>query len=198
MLRLSLDPRKTLAVLAGMLVLAGCQPGPTTHPVPSVQQIGSDLNCSSGDHPFEDITAGWGFCYPGTWVYLERSQASVSPPGLDLTFDITDAPCVKASPGSQQGPVCSPGAGNFGFMIISTYERGNATDLAGWVQANLKPVPTTQSIAWSNAVEAARLSDGRRIALTQHHVVIMDLTRNGLLDLEKAMSTRLNTWKFSY
>jgi hypothetical protein len=62
----------------------------------------------------------------------------------------------------------------------------------------LKPVPTTQSIAWSNAVEAARLSDGRRIALTQHHVVIMDLTRNGLLDLEKAMSTRLNTWKFSY
>jgi hypothetical protein len=117
---------------------------------------------------------------------------------LDLTFDITDAPCAKASPGSQQGPVCSPGAGNFGFMIISTYERGNATDLAGWVQTNLKPVPTTQSIAWSNAMEAARLSDGRRIALTQHHVVIMDLTRNGLLDLEKAMSTRLNTWKFSY
>jgi hypothetical protein len=198
MLPPSLDPRKTLAVLAGMLVLAGCQPAPTTHPVPSVQQIGSDLNCSTGDHPFEDIPAGWGFCYPGTWVYLERSQASASPPGLDLTFDITDAPCAKASPSSQQGPVCSPGAGNFGFMIISTYERGNATNLAGWVQANLKPVPTTQSIAWSNAVEAARLSDGRRIALTQHHVVIMDLTRNGLLDLEQAMSTRLNTWKFSY
>jgi hypothetical protein len=47
-------------------------------------------------------------------------------------------------------------------------------------------------------VEAAKLADGRRIALTQHHVVILDLSRNGLLDLEKQMSSRLNTWKFSY
>jgi len=193
-----LTPRKTLAAIAGMFVLAGCQPAQTPHPVPSVQQIGSDLNCSRGDHAIEDVQAGWGFCYPGSWVYVERSQTSQDPPGLDLTFDITDAPCTKVSPGSQQGPVCSPGAGKFGFMIISTFERGNAPSLDGWMQAHLKPLPTAQSITWSNAVEAARLSDGRRIALTQHHVVIMDLNRNGLLDLEQAMSTRLSTWKFSY
>jgi hypothetical protein len=192
------DPRKTLAALAGMLVLAGCQPGQTPHPVPSVQQIGRDLNCASGDHAIEDLQAGWGFCYPGTWVYLERSQASQSPPGLDLTFDITDAPCAKPPAGSQQAPVCSPGAGNFGFMIISTYERGTAASLAAWEQANLKTVPNSQPITWSNAVEAARLADGRRIALTQHHVVILDLSRNGLLDLELQMSSRLSTWKFSY
>jgi hypothetical protein len=193
-----LDPRKTLAAMAGMLVLAGCQPGQTPHPVPSVQQIGRDLNCSSGDHAFEDIQAGWGFCYPGTWQFLERSQGSVNPPGLDLTFDITNVPCTRPSPGSQQGPVCSPDAGNFGFMIISTYERGSAASLADWVQTNMKPAPTTQSITWSNSVEAAKLGDGRRIALTQHHVVILDLSRNGLLDLEKQMSSRLSTWKFSY
>lgn len=190
--------RKMLAAMAGMLALAGCQPGPTTHPVPSVQQIGRDLNCVSGDHAFEDIQAGWGFCYPGTWRYIERSQGSQSPPGLDLTFDITDIPCAPVTPGSQQKPTCAPDAGRFGFMIISTYERGSAQDLAAWEQANLKPVPTSQSIAWSNAVEAARLADGRRIALTQHHVVILDLSRNGLLDLEQQMSSRLSTWKFSY
>jgi len=115
-------PRKTLAAVAGMLVLAGCQPGPPTHPVPSVQQIGSDLKCASGDHAFEDIQAGWGFCYPGTWRYVERSQGSQNPPGLDLTFDITDIPCVPVPSGSQEKPTCAPDAGRFGFMIISTYE----------------------------------------------------------------------------
>jgi len=83
-------------------------------------------------------------------------------------------------------------------MIISTYERGSAANLAAWEQANLKTVPTSQSITWGDAVEAAKLSDGRRIALTQHHIVILDLSRNGLLDLEQQMSARLNTWKFSY
>ena len=194
-----LDPRKTLALVAGMLVLAGCQPGPTTHPVPSVQQLGSDLNCTSGDHAYEDVQAGWGFCYPGTWkFYAPRSQAIPNPPGLDLTFDITDVPCAPVPSGSQQKPTCAPAAGNFGFMIISTYERGSAATLAAWEQANWQPVPTSQSITWSNAVEAAKLSDGRRIALTQHHVVVMDLSRNGLLDLEQQMSARLGSWKFSY
>jgi hypothetical protein len=104
-------------------------------------------------------------------------------------------------------------------MIISTYERGASTDLASWIAANLNPPSPSpssspsnpaspspssppspsslESISWGNAVEAGRLPDGRRIALTPHHVVIMDL-HSGLLDLESAMSTRLNTWKFSY
>jgi hypothetical protein len=100
-------------------------------------------------------------------------------------------------------------------MIISTYERGTSRDLASWIAANLTPPSpspsaspsispspssspsTLESISWGNAVEARRLPDGRRIALTPHHVVIMDL-HSGLLDLESAMSTRLGTWKFSF
>ena len=53
------------------------------------------------------------------------------------------------------------------------------------------------AITWGNAVEAGQLADGRRVALTQHHVVILDL-HSGLLDLETEMSSRLSTWKFSF
>ena len=108
-------------------------------------------------------------------------------------------------------------------MIISTYERGDSTSLASWVQTNLNPHPTPspsasptasptpqpspspspqatlQSIQWGNATEAAVMADGKRIALTPHHVVILEL-RSGLdlLDLETPMSARLSTWKFEY
>jgi len=82
-------------------------------------------------------------------------------------------------------------------MIVSTYERGSASDLSGWVSDNLKTTSQLQSIEWGNAQEAARFQDGRRIALTPHHVVIMDL-HSGLLDLESEMGARLETWKFSF
>ncbi|MEO8743741.1 MAG: hypothetical protein ABI334_07265 [Candidatus Dormiibacterota bacterium] len=82
-------------------------------------------------------------------------------------------------------------------MIISTYERGGAPSLAAWEQANMASIATGEPIAWGNAIEAARLADGRRIALTPQHVVILDLrSGTGNLDLEAQMSTRLNTWKF--
>ncbi|HXN79190.1 MAG TPA: hypothetical protein VN965_10495 [Candidatus Dormibacteraeota bacterium] len=192
------SPVKSFAVIAVLVVLAGCLPGPNTRPVPSVAQIGSNLKCSTGDHGFEDTQAGWGFCYPGTWKYEERSQGSTSPPGLDLTFDITDIPCTSPT-GASARPVCSPNAGLFAFMIISTYERGSSPNLAAWELANLAAVPASDTISWGDAVEAARFSDGRRIALTTHHVVIMDLhSGEGHLDLETQMSGRLNTWKFSY
>ena len=192
------SPVKTFATVALVLVLAGCQTGPPTRPVPSVAQIGSNLKCASGDHGFEDPQAGWGFCYPGTWKYQERSQGSTSPPGLDLTFDITDIPCTSPT-GASARPVCSPDAGLFAFMIISTYERGSSADLASWEQANLAVVPTSETISWGDSVEAAKLADGRRIALTQHHVVIMDLHSGvGHLDLETQMSSRLDTWKFTF
>ena len=167
--------------------------------MPSVAQIGSDLHCSAGDHGFEDTQAGWGFCYPGTWKYNERSQASVTPPGLDLTFDVTDIPCVSPPAGASTRPSCSPNAGLFAFMIISTYERGDSPTLASWVQANLTPPPSLLPISWGDSTEAAIMADGRRIALTQHHVVILDLhSGQGHLDLEAEMSTRLSTWKFIY
>jgi hypothetical protein len=200
-------PPKILAAIA-VLAVAGCQPN-YPRPVPSVPQIGADLKCSQGDHGYEDPQAGWGFCYPGHWKYIERSQASQSPPGLDLTFDITYAPptpepCTiasptstpSASPGSPK-PAASPCSGQFAFMIISTYARGDSSSLGGWVLANLKPGLTMEAISWGNSVEAARLSDGRRVALTPHHVVILDL-HSGLLDLENEMSARLATWKFSF
>jgi len=102
-------------------------------------------------------------------------------------------------------------------MIISTYERGGSSSVAAWVQANLTPVQLTptskpsptsqpsptpltlQPIQWGNATEAAIMPDGRRIALTPHHVVILDMhSGQGHLDLEASMSTRLSTWKFTY
>ena len=190
------DPRMILTAAAVVIAMAGCQLGPQTHPVPSVPQIGADLNCKNGDHGYEDQQVGWGFCYPGAWRYIERSQATSSPPGLDLTFDITDFACSSPAPGGG-APQCSPEAGLFAFMVVSTYERSSAPDLATWIQTNLTNAPASEPIAWGNAVEAVKLADGRRVALTPHHVVIMDL-RPGPLDLEGEMSSRLNTWKFSF
>jgi len=212
---------KLVSLTLSLLLLAACTPGNTPRAVPSVSQIGGDLNCTNGDHGYEDVQAGWGFCYPGTWKYNERAQASSSPPGLDLTFDITDVPCTSPAPGTGASPsvrpVCLPNAGLFAFMIISTYERGGAPDLTSWIAANLVPhpiatasptlkvtpspaptPPSFQPIQWGNATEAGRFADGRRIALTQGHVVILDLRSGvGQLDLEAQMSTRLSTWKFT-
>lgn len=191
-------PRTIVAALCLALVVAGCQPGSSPRAVPSVAQLGADLNCPKTDHAFEDPQAGWGFCYPSSWRYLERSQSIVSPPGLDLTFDITFAP-PSAVPCTTTGASGSPPpcSGDFANMIISTYERGSSADLANWLSINLKQAATSDTIRWGNAVEAVKLNDGRRIALTAHHVVIMDL-HPGLLDLETEMSSRLNTWKFSF
>jgi hypothetical protein len=196
---------KTLTIALLALAIVACQPGTNAHPVPSVAQIGSDLHCTGGDHGFEDSQAGWGFCYPGTWKYNERSQfqtPATAPAELDLTFDITDIPCESPAPGRgtpSARPICSPNAGLFAFMIVSTFERGGSPSLASWVQANLKPPPTLTPIDWGNATEAAIMSDGRRIALTPNHVVILDLRGGqGNLDLEAQMSKRLGTWKFLY
>jgi hypothetical protein len=84
-------------------------------------------------------------------------------------------------------------------MIVSTFDRGESANLAAWESANLKPAQAGRPIQWGNAQEAARLDDGRRIALTAHHVVILEL-RSGpsYLDLETPMSARLATWKFSF
>jgi hypothetical protein len=83
-------------------------------------------------------------------------------------------------------------------MIVYTYQRGDASSLSGWMQGHLNPLPSPgDTISWGNSVEAMRLADGRRIALTKSHVVVLELRSGaGNLDLEGAMSTRLDTWKF--
>lgn len=188
-------PRKLLAALA-LLALAGCQPSSGPRPVPSVPQIGADLKCTGGDHGYEDVQAGWGFCYPGFWRYTLRA-GSTSTNELDLTFDITyDPPTAAPSCGQTRPPGSSPCPGDFAVMIISTYKRGSETDLAGWVSDNLKTTAPLTPIEWGNAQEAASFQDGRRIALTPHQVVVLEL-HSGLLDLESAMAPRLATWKFS-
>ncbi len=190
--------------------LAACQPGDTNRPVPSVQQLGADLKCKNGDHGYAD-SAGWGFCYPGDWRYQIRAQPSVDIRGLqelDITFDITNTPTVNGSPlppcpspapAPRTPAVCSSSAGLFAFMIISTYQRGGASDLAGWLASDVSPARTGTPISWGNAQEAMRLGDGRRVALTPTQVVVLDLRGgSGNLDLESEMSSRLGTWKFYY
>jgi hypothetical protein len=208
------SPVKKVAVIVALFVLAGCQPGPNPRPVPSVSQIGSELKCLNGDHGYSDLQAGWGFCYPATWQYRIRAQSyqSPDPRELDITFDITDVPCTTAStaPGQPSArPVCSSDAGLFAFMIVYTFDRGGAPTIAAWQRANPKYASDVDSIKWGNAVEAAKLADGRRIALTPLHVVILELrsgSGNGCttpqgspcyLDLETPMSNRLGTWKFA-
>ena len=172
-----------------LLALAGCQPASGPRPVPSVAQNGADLKCASGDDPFEDQQAGWGFCHPGSWKYQEHSQPVQGPTGLDLVLDVVNDPCGRTG--------CTPGEGDFALMIISTYERGSASSLSDWLRTNLKSAPTFEPIAWANAQEAGQFKDGRRIALTPNHVVVMDL-HSGRLDLEAAMAPRLSTWKFLF
>ena len=126
----------------------------------------------------------------------------VRPEGIDLTFDFTClSSCKMSSPdatcaGSPSQPQCTPGNNLFGYMIVSTYERGTSGDLAGWAATNIKPSPKLDAISWGNAVEADKMADGRLIALTPHFVVILDV-RSGPLDLEGEMASRLGTWKFS-
>ncbi|HET6309518.1 MAG TPA: hypothetical protein VFH00_00780 [Candidatus Nitrosotalea sp.] len=222
--RLLPSPVKTIAavyvLVLALFVLAGCQPGPNPRPVPSVSQIGSELKCLNGDHGYSDLQAGWGFCYPATWQYRIRAQSyqSPDPRELDVTFDITDVPCTTASPApgaASARPVCSSAAGLFAFMIVSTFDRGGVPSLAAWQSSNprfasdARLASVAETIKWGNAVEAAKLPDGRRIALTPLHVVILELrsgSGNGCvtpqgspcyLDLEASMSPRLSTWKFT-
>ena len=196
---------RLLAIPLLPILLAACQIGsPANRATPSVSQIGSDLKCSTGDHAFEDNVAGWGFCYPATWKYNLRAQSTVSPPELDLVFDITDVPCTTptAPPGQTPRPTCAPNAGLFGLMVVYTYERGSSATLEDWIPSNLRVAsPARQSfgdpISWGNAREALHMPDGRRIALTATHVVILELRSGaGNLDLEAAMGPRLGTWKF--
>jgi hypothetical protein len=96
-------------------------------------------------------------------------------------------------------------------MVVSTYERGGLSSLTAWQGRFLPSAAVSENISWGNAVEAAKLVDGRRIALTPRHVVVLELRQgqgtkclNGqgqptpcYLDLDTPMGMRLKTWKFT-
>src|SRR2546428_2568012 len=110
-------PRKLLVAIAILAAVVGCQPsGP--RPVPSVPQIGGNLKCAQGDHGYEDLQAGWAFCYPRSRKYIERSPAVQSPSGLDLTFGIPNVPCTTPPSGP---PPRSADARLLAVLDISPY-----------------------------------------------------------------------------
>src|SRR5205814_8405545 len=77
-----MNPRfRIFAIPLLAVVLAACQLGQDSHPVPSVNQIGSDLKCQGKEHAYAD-PVGWGFCYPEHWKYNVRAQPSVDARGL--------------------------------------------------------------------------------------------------------------------
>jgi hypothetical protein len=193
-------PPKILTAAALVLLLASCQVGSSPRSVPTVPQIGGDLKCAGGDHPYADALLGWGFCYPSSWRYTEKVQATDSPSGVDLTFAITclsDCKPQCPTPASGTAATCAPEIGLFGFMIISTDDRAGASDLGSWLAAKLPHAARGDPLDWGNALEATRLTDGRLVALTPHSVVILDV-HPSLLDLDGEMNSRLATWKFTY
>ena len=95
------------------------------------------------------------------------------------------------------------GFGRIGRNVLRAMEQSDVeriaaiNDLTSWLDTNLTHPPANGPISWGNSLQAVRLADGRRVALTPHHVVILELHPSPL-DLETQMSSRLATWKFSY
>jgi hypothetical protein len=172
-----------LAVLA-TLAAAACSLSnpPTPAPEPSIKTEGQNVKCPNGDHGIDEVQFGWSWCYPSTWKFQERLQPTSRPAGVDATSDIVhDVPAGQA------------GSGDFGFLIVGTYEIGGSSDLNGWIAANIAPGLTLTSISWGNAKAAVVDGQGRRFALTSSHVVEMDVRGDAIA---AEMGKRLDTWKF--
>ena len=175
-----------VAVLA-ILPLAGCSLSSSAKPAPAptIRSEGQGVKCPTGDHGIEEVQFGWSWCYPSTWKFQERLQPTLPktmPVGVDATFDI-----VNDLPPGQLG------SGDFGFLIVGTYQVGGAADLPAWVSANIGADEELTSISWGNAKDAQEDTQGRRFALTGSHVVEMDV-RGPAIAAE--MGKRLATWKF--
>ena len=171
--------------MLSILSLAGCSltsGTPTPTPQPTIRTEGQDVKCPGGDHGIEEVQFGWSWCYPATWKFQERLQPTTAPAGVDATFDV-----VNDVPSGQ------PGSGDFGFLIVGTYQLGAATGLADWVRSNIGAAEQLTPITWGNAKDAGQDVQGRRFALTASHVVEMDV-RGVAISAE--MGKRLATWKF--
>lgn len=176
--------RNSAFALALVLLFAGCSTGVNSaRPTPSITTEGANLKCPAGDHGLDhSLQFGWTFCYPGTWRFQERLQPTSKPNGVDDTFDIVnDVPAGQA------------GSGDFGFVIVGTYELGGATDLASWMNAN-EGGATLTPISWGNAKAAGIDPQGRRFALTAHHVVELDARGPAI---GQSMADRLSSWNFT-
>lgn len=175
---------RATAFFALVLLLAVCSTGSSPpRPTPTITTEGANVHCSNGDHGLDhSLQFGWTFCYPGTWRFQERLQPSSHPAGVDDTFDIVnDLPAGQA------------GSGDFGFVIVGTYELGGASDLASWMKANEGGAELTP-IRWGNAKDAGVDGQGRRFALTAHHVVELDARGSAI---GQSMADRLSTWNFT-
>jgi hypothetical protein len=178
--------RLVLLAVLSILPLAGCSLAaspPTPKPVPTIRTEGQDVKCAGGDHGIEEVQFGWSWCYPSTWKFQERLQPTSAPAGVDATFDIVnDVPSGQA------------GSGDFGFLIVGTYQIGGAADLKAWVSTNIGAGEQLTPISWGNARDAEQDARGRRFALTDSHVVEMDV-RGDAISAE--MGKRLASWKFN-
>ena len=176
----------TLSVLAAVISSA-CQASPSAAPAPVTASPAAVARCSGDDHSLEEVSLGWAFCYPSRWHYRERFQPSAAPRGTDTTLDVI---VVAPTPGPDQG--------EFGFIIIGSYERGGAADLPQWVAANVAEGLTLQTINWGNSQTAVKVAgQTRRFALTPNRVFELDIHQGeGNLSVDSAMADRLGSWHF--
>lgn len=167
--------------------LAACQPAGKPAATPPPATPANAFSCPSGDHPLEEIALGWAFCYPSDWRYREKFQPSSAPKGVDTTLDVV---VVAPTPGPDQG--------EFGFIIIGSYDNGGLTTLDAWVARNLGPGLTLDTITWGNASAAAQV-EGQlvRVAMAGNRVYVLDIHQGaGNLAVDDAMKARLATWRF--
>ena len=168
-----------------ILPLAGCTPfgaQPTPTPAPTIRTEGQGVKCPGTDHGIDEVQFGWSWCYPASWKFQERLQPTTQPAGVDATFDIVN-----------DLPSGSSGSGDFGFLIVGTYQVGSAATLPDWIATNVGADEQLTEISWGNSKDAQLDAQGRRFALTGTHVVEMDV-RGDAISAE--MVKRLASWKF--
>jgi hypothetical protein len=175
-----------LLALCAVVLLSACegvgQGSPATPATPGPKAF----KCPGDDHALQEISLGWSFCYPSIWRYRERFQPSSSPKGVDTTLDVV---VVSPTPGPDQG--------EFGFVIIGSYESDGLT-LNDWVAKNLGTDLKLDPIQWGNADSAAQI-EGQltRVAISGNRIYELDLHQGaGNLSLDDAMKSRLGSWRF--
>jgi hypothetical protein len=178
-------PRRSMlpCLLLSVVLLSACSPNSTptsTRPPASSSPQQQASRCAGDDVELDVLTLGWAFCHPKGWSIVQRSIATSTPAGVDTTLDVV---------GSD---------GFFGFMIVGSYQRGNAATLKDWLATNEPDDTQVDPITWANATEAVSVRGQlKRYAMTGRRVYALTLREGaGNLDLDAAMQPRLATWSF--